>query len=1413
MKQEKVIKPDYLFEVSWEVCNKVGGIHTVIATKSLFLGKELKKNHILIGPDVWMETEQNPEFVEDQLLFRSWRLSAAEEGLRVRVGRWNVPGNPIAILVDFAQFIPKKDQILTDLWKNYQVDSLNGNWDYIESALFGVAAGKVIASFTKYNMPANQKVVAQFHEWMTGSGILYLKAKNLPIATVFTTHATVMGRCIAGNGLPLYDNMAQYDADKCAREFGVVSRHSLEKSAAKNCDILTTVSEITARECAQFLGREVDVITPNGFEKSLAPKEAELPAAQAAAREKLLSVASAMSGVKYDDDTLLVGISGRYEYKNKGIDVFIDALNRINSSSYAGKKIVAFIMVPGGINGPDKELHNKLSGAESTYTTLTTHYLMEPEYDTIINRVKSLSIKNAPNDRVHLLFAPTYLNGDDGIFNMKYYDLLVGLDLTLFPSYYEPWGYTPLESLIFSVPTLTTSLAGFGMWIDTHYDENYSKGIAIVSRRDSNYDSVVGGVVDRILEIARLDGEQKAEYRANAKEVSNIALWDNNLVYYKQAYTQAISKLISVRGEYHTIVDDRQSSFVKYKVNTPNWSRVMISRKVPARLKHLDTISKNLWWCWNQSAIDLFKGIDPELWVECKQNPIALLDSLTLKQYKDLEKDQKFLSQLDLVYAEFTAYMDQKRHRKGSHVGYFCMEYGLDTSLKIYSGGLGILAGDYLKESSDMMVKMTAVGLLYKYGYFTQKLSAQGDQVSTYEPQDFTKIPATPVLDKDGNWVTISVAFPGRNIYARLWRVDVGRTELYLLDTDYEANLPEDRQVTHHLYGGDWENRLKQELLLGIGGIRALRALDLNPDVYHCNEGHAAFIGLERLREYISTDNLSFGEALEVVRGSSLFTTHTPVPAGHDAFNEDLLRTYISHYPARLKIDWQALMALGKIDANNQSEKFSMSILAANLSQEVNGVSWLHGKVSQKILANMWPGYLPDELHVSYVTNGVHYPTWTAPEWKEIHSQVFGEEFKTHHYDKSCFNGIYNVKSDTIWSTRNKLRKRLIDAVKDCMSDTTATNHYSPRQIVKIKKTLRDDVLTIGFARRFATYKRAHLLFRNLERLNEIVNNPERPIQFLFAGKAHPADKAGQDLIRQIVEVSKMPQFIGKIVFVPNYDITIAKLLVQGVDIWLNNPTRPLEASGTSGEKAVMNGVMHFSVLDGWWVEGYKPGAGWALPMERTYTDQNYQDELDAATIYSMFENEIAPTFYNKDSKSGMPEEWIDIIRNTVAKVACDFTTNRMLSDYVNKYYDSLYKRFKQLTENDYNLAREISFWKRRVRRVWPHLKVMEYEKPDTSTTTMVLGKEYISTLKLFIGELSPEDIGAEILYATQNESGEYSIDKVIEYKCSECEDGVATYKCKIVPESTGLYSTTVRIFAKNKALPHRQDFELVRWL
>jgi phosphorylase/glycogen(starch) synthase len=1405
--------PDYLFEVSWEVCNKVGGIYTVLATKALYLKAQRKRRHILIGPDVWMNTDTNPDFIEDPKLYRSWREKAASQGLRLRIGLWNVPGKPVAILVDYKQFLTDTDKLLGKLWETYKVDSIYGDWDYKENVLFGWVAGKVIESFCKFYVEPSDKVVAQFHEWQTGSGVLYLKTTGLPIATVLTTHATVLGRSLAGNNQPLYDNIDKFVPDEAAKQFGVVARHSMEKTAAANADVFTTVSEITARECEYFLGRKVDVVTPNGFENSITPStDEEFDEGRREARESLRKVASAMSGTDVPEDAVFMGISGRYEFRNKGIDVFIDSLATLAESGYDGKEIHAFIMIPSGHNGPDKRLLAKLEGkGEEDYTTQVSHVLMSPENDTITHRFQETGLVNAPESKVKIYFIPSYLNGNDGIFNMRYYHILIGLDLAVFPSYYEPWGYTPLEACAFGVPTLTTTLAGFGMWVKTHYKGEHH-GVEVIERNDSNYEEAVNAVADRIREIAYLNDDEKKAYSDNARDVASIALWKNQIQYYRDAYNMALEKVASERGSFDKAENDKTMSYEKIQINEPSWKSVMITRHLPEEISGLEKLAKNLWWCWNESAKALFKMIDPGVWHKTGHNPMAVLDTVSIKRFNELAHDAEFTMALARVMKEFDTYMAEKSKRTAPQIAYFCMEYGLDASLSIYSGGLGILAGDYLKETSDMNVNLVAVGILYRFGYFTQVLSQTGDQISRYDAQDFSRIPASPVYDKDGNWITVAVAFPGRNVTARVWKVAVGRTDLYLLDTDFEANTQEDREITYHLYGGDWENRLKQELLLGIGGIRALRALGINAQIYHCNEGHAAFTGLERLREYVENDNLSFPEALEVVRASSLFTTHTPVPAGHDAFEENLIRKYIGHYPERLKIDWNTFIGLGKINPDDPNEKFSMSTLAANCSQNVNGVSWLHGKVSQELFSPMYPGYLPEELYISSVTNGVHYPTWTAREWKAVHAKVFGPEFQTHHYDKKCFEGIYKISDEEVWKVRQSLKKTLIDVVNEKLADPALGNHYSPAEIVTIKETLSPDKLTIGFARRFATYKRGTLIFSDLDRLDAIVNDPERPVQFIFAGKAHPADKAGQDLIKTIVEISKDPRFLGKIVFVPGYDITLAKRLVQGVDVWMNNPTRPQEASGTSGEKASMNGVMHFSVLDGWWVEGYKKDAGWALPQERIYDDQNYQNELDAATMYTIIENEIAPAYYDTDPDNGRSATWIGYIKNTIAQVACNFTTNRMLTDYCEKYYFPQAKRAASLIADDYKVAREIAAWKKMVRQEWNSISVVSFTPLD-STYNVSPDNMMESEVVLDLGVLKPEDIGVEMLFTTMDAKGKMHIADSAEFKVKSFENGIATYHASVLPEKTGMYQVATRMYAKNPLLPHRQDFGLVRWL
>ncbi len=1410
------LTPDYLFEVSWEVCNKVGGIHTVLSTKAQTATRKFGDRYLLLGPDLSHEGV-NPEFEEDLNLLKNWRQSVYNDGIRIRVGRWKIKGEPTAILIDFTSLFPRKDEILKKLWEDYHVDSISGQWDYIEPVLFGYAAGRVIASYVDTFCTATEKVAAHFHEWMTAAGGLYLR-RNVPyVATLFTTHATVMGRCIAGNGLPLYNDLTKFNADELARQFNVTAKHSIEKMAATYHDAFLTVSDITANECKYLLSREPDCVTPNGFENDFVWTGDEYKAKRTEARKTMIEVAEACLGTKFSTDPLIVGTSGRYEFRNKGLDVFIESLKTLAASERLNREVLVYITVPAGNRGPRLDLQAHLADAskpiDGSRYKYSTHELEYPDTDPIVHALNG-SVLTTDNSKVKVIFVPTYLNRNDGIFGKDYYELLVGMDVTVFPSYYEPWGYTPLESVAFSVPTVTTTLAGFGLWVAKQPEHD---GVEVIRRDDYNDREVVGSIADALLRFCLLDQKQVEKARFSAGEIAKSALWEHLYTAYEKAYSEAIDASI-VRTN-RAVLDDggsrnEQINFVRQQlfVEKPNWNRMMVDKTLPARLHALEELSRNLWWCWNPGARDLFENIDPALWTECERNPIAFLDKLSIERLKELEHDNGFLAQLDAVYAQFNEYMNEKPDPATTTISYFSMEYGLHSSLKIYSGGLGILAGDYLKEASDKNVPMAAVGLLYRYGYFTQRLSAQGAQEATYEAQNFYKLPISPVRDEEGNWLTITIAFPGRTLSARVWKCQVGRTDLFLLDTDFEDNLEEDRQITHYLYGGDWENRLKQEILLGIGGIRALRKLGIKHQVFHCNEGHAAFIGIERIRELVNHKKLSFSEALEVIRSSSLFTTHTPVPAGHDAFPEQMIRQYMSHYPDVLGITWEQYINLGKTNPNDPNEKFSMSVLACNLSQEVNGVSWLHGEVSKDILGNMWPGYFKNELHIGYVTNGVHFPTWIATSLRRLYARYFGDGFEGHTYNIPAWQKVHNIPDEELWNERMNLKNRLIKHIRRRFSDPAQVRLDSPRQMIQIIEGIKPDVLTIGFARRFATYKRAYLLFTNLDRLAAIVNNKERPVQFIFAGKAHPNDKPGQDLIKRIVEVSAMPQFVGKILFLQNYDMELARRMVQGVDVWLNTPTRPLEASGTSGEKCVMNGVMQFSVLDGWWVEGYKEGAGWMLPMERTFADQHYQDELDAEMIYNTIEEQIVPLYYQREH-DGIPHGWVASVKRCVADIASNFTTNRMLIDYEERFYNKLAARKQEITEGGYKLAREIAAWKRKVSAAWDQVRVVDVQRVKIDKEAVFVGETYHFEVKLDMASLRPEDLGVEMVIAQQIVGGQsVNVSRTVELDCTHVEGSLATYTLDYTPDETGTYDVALRVFPQNEHLPHRMDFALVKW-
>ena len=844
--------------------------------------------------------------------------------------------------------------------------------------------------------------------------------------------------------------------------------------------------------------------------------------------------------------------------------------------------------------------------------------------------------------------------------------------------------------------------------------------------------------------------------------------------------------------------------------NDPVWKELSIKSRLPEELKCLDELAHNMWWAWNYEARNMWKSLDETLYEKVGHNPVMLLERLSYDRKEEIVKDKALMKKVKDVYAMFRKYMDVKPDSKRPSVAYFSMEYGINQVVKIYSGGLGMLAGDYLKEASDSNVDMCAVGFLYRYGYFKQSLSMDGQQIANYDAQNFNSLPLVRQLDENGNPVVVDVPYMNYMVHAYVWRMNVGRISLYLLDTDNELNSEYDRPITHALYGGDNENRLKQEILLGMGGILTLKKLGIKKQIYHCNEGHAALYNLQRLCDYVD-GGMPFNEAMELVRASSLYTVHTPVPAGHDYFDENLFGKYMGGYPSRLGISWDEFIGMGRENPNNHDERFCMSVFACNTCQEVNGVSRLHGWVSQKMFAPIWKGYYPEENHVGYVTNGVHLPTWTATEWRKLYDKYFDPSFMSDQSNEKIWHGIYNVDDEEIWNTRMALKNKLVRFIREMFTETWLKNQGDPSRVVSLLERINPNALMIGFCRRFATYKRAHLLFTDIERLSKIVNDPEHPVLFFFSGKAHPADGAGQGLIKRIFEISQRPEFLGKIIFLEDYDMQLARRLVSGVDIWMNTPTRPLEASGTSGEKAELNGVVNLSVLDGWWVEGYREGAGWALDEKRTYQNQEYQDKLDAATIYGLLENEIIPMYYKKNKK-GYSEKWIQVIKNSIATIAPHYTMKRQLDDYFDKFYNRQAKRSAALLANNNELAKKISLWKEAVAERWDGIHVVSKE-----TSFLENGGETGMKYKIryVIDEQGLDDaVGLELVSLNNEQSdSEREVYSTHQFKMVKREGNLFTFEAEIEPSNAGTYRSCVRMYPKNDLLPHRQDFAYVKWL
>ncbi len=852
--------------------------------------------------------------------------------------------------------------------------------------------------------------------------------------------------------------------------------------------------------------------------------------------------------------------------------------------------------------------------------------------------------------------------------------------------------------------------------------------------------------------------------------------------------------------------------------------RLAVFPTIPQRIERLHELAYNLWWTWNAEAQALYADIDPRLWQQVEHNAVRMLSEAAPERLNALAADADYLAHYDHVLRNFDAYLHPEStwfsrtypEDSGKVIAYFSAEFGLHESLPIYSGGLGILSGDHCKEASDLGMPFAGVGFLYPQGYFRQRINRSGEQEAIYEKLHFSQVPARPATDPNGQEVMISVELPGRTVYAKVWRVQVGRVPLYLMDTDVEPNAPADRSLSARLYGGDQEMRISQEIMLGIGGVRALRALGIDALVWHMNEGHAAFLQLERCRELVNGLDVPFEVAREIAAANAIFTTHTPVAAGNDAFDYGLMDKYFAQFWPQLRLNADRFHEL----AHQETEwgpRFSMTVLALRLSSQHNGVSRLHGDVSRHMWRFLWPEIEVDEVPIGSITNGVHTATWLAPRLDMLYQRYLGNDWYAHLDEAETWARVNDIPDGELWEAHRELKADLIAFARDRLARQRTRLGEGAAAVEATASLLDPQALTLGFARRFATYKRATLLFRDPDRLARLLNDPERPVQIIFAGKAHPNDRPGQDFIKRVYEFSRRPEFEGKIIFLEDYDMDMARHLVSGCDVWLNNPIRPHEASGTSGQKASLNGLPNCSIIDGWWEEGFTGDNGWAFGERREYQDDNTRDEADANALYETLEQAIVPLYFEA-GLDGVPHNWVAVMKEAIRTVAPAFSMRRMVKEYVNDLYVPGLRRGKQIDADNYALAKTLATWKRDIRAKWAGVS-LDVTGPREGQIAVSEPVEILAVLHA--GDLTPQDVRVELV-AARDEDGATLDRRVMEMdrisggsksaQSADGKDGVYRYQTRLTPETSGSLIYGVRVVPTHPGLAHPYGMGLARW-
>ena len=1193
----------------------------------------------------------------------------------------------------------------------------------------------------------------------------------------------------------------------------------METVAAREADVFTTVSAITALECERLLRSQAG---HRPASTASARSRSRFRGASRKHAKSCLKLAELTTADTYDrDDTLIFALAGRYEYVNKGVDVYLNAAASLAEElgSRDGKRVIVYAMLPAGHAEPKRQLWDRAYG-EGTNTPLRcTHDLVDEANDPITNQLDALEIDNHTGAPVHVVHVPIYLDGTDPLIRHKYWDLLPGADLGVFPSFYEPWGYTPLEAVAFGVPAVTTDRAGFGRWVAAQGDRRRT-GVRVIQREGVPFDEVSESLKVALLEFIDLPPEDRDSLRAACLETAALTDWSNFMEHYEDAHHRALGAGAARRKELPmerlsvppgTEISGVFGLFVKPPAKegeepAPYTRTFNVANALPAELQPLQDIAANLWWRWHPDVASLFKTIDPPLWFKLKENPHALLDQVRPDRLMDLALDEEYVAAVTRAHAS----MLEATRTRDPRIAYFCMEFGIAGFLKLYSGGLGILAGDHLKAASDLDLPLCAVGLAYQGGYFRQMIDRDGRQEHLDDINDFESPPFQPVMAGQYAPLKVTVPLPTGPVQVGAWKLQVGRVPLFLLDTNLPENRAEDRAITNRLYGGDATHRLRQEMILGIGGYQLLAELEIDPDVFHMNEGHSAFLLIARAAHLIQRHGLRSQEAFEYIRNTTIFTTHTPVPAGHDHFSEDMVRPYLIRFERVLRMDWPRLMAMGHTPDGAPS-KFGTTALAVRNAERINGVSAKHGEVAREMFLQFYPE-LDDATDVpcSSVTNGVHVPTWVAPRWQRLFEREMGSDWQAQIEDRFSWEWLRDHDPAEIWTIHRELRADFVEWLRGHLTETWTRRREDLSQLRDILDELHEDRLVIGFARRFAPYKRADLLLSEPERLANLLHSTPGAMM-IYAGKAHPADGHGQELLRRVYEATKRPELAGRVIFMEDYSIDEARRMVAGCDVWLNTPTRPLEASGTSGMKAAMNGCLNLSVDDGWWLEGYTGDNGWVidLPSDTVHDPSAY----DRAFTMALLEGEILPEYYNRD-RYGVPIAWVERMKNSMSSIIPAFSAHRMVSDYADLFYEPAMRDASALRESNYRPLFALADLAEDIRAGWRDIVMESVRFGGLSGDEISIGTMVTAELTLHHPGLDARELDVEAVVSFGGKLHDTPSRIVVPFEPEGAEDR-STWRGVFAVQATGGHELRFRVRPKERSplRPGALGMHIQKWL